>query len=350
MFFGASSLGLGIDIGTTSIKVVELQRIEDAFELKNYAEYRPQSLEQKPLFTESTSFFLFEENLSIILKNLFAAAKIKEREAIISLPVFSTFFTVVEFPMMPLEEIPGAVKFQAHQYIPVPLSEVVLDWQIIEEEVPARNKIKILLVAVPKDIIEKYAKLSQEIEINLKALEIESFALTRALIKENDPSLILDIGGGTSSLTIVDRKIVRVSHSLDFYGLTLTRALSQKLNISLERAEQLKKEKGVKKEVENLIFPILSPIIDKIIFTVEREMNNYRFSSINREIKKIILSGGGSLLPGLPEYISQKLQVKTEIGNPFEDIIYSSSLGKIIKGIGPAFATAVGLAMRNVSS
>lgn len=347
MFFGNPPVGVGVDIGTTSIKIVELQKIGDAFELKNYAEYR-KSLEQKSLLTESTSFFLFEENLAITLKNLLTKAKIKEKGVIISLPVFSSFFTLIEFPAMPPEEISGAVKFQAHQYIPVPLSEVVLDWQIVEEDISSRNKIKILLVAVPKDIIEKYTKLSHDTEINLKALEIESFALVRSLISEEEPSLIFDIGGGTSSLTIVDRKVVRVSHGLDFYGLTLTRSLSKHLNISLERAEKLKKERGIKKQVENLIYPVLAPVIDKIIFVLERELNNYRFLNPNRDIKKIILSGGGALLPGIADYFCQKLKVETEIGNPFKDIIYSTALEEIIKEIGPTFAVAVGLAMRNI--
>jgi type IV pilus assembly protein PilM len=202
---------------------------------------------------------------------------------------------------------------------------------------------------VPKDIIEKYTRLAEDSNLRLEALEIESFAFMRSLIRqEKDPFVILDIGGRASSITIVDGGVIRVSHSLDFYGFTLTRAISQKLNISLERAEELKKRKGIEKGVENLISPILLPIIDKMIFSTERAINTYRSSNPRRELKKIILSGGGALLPGLEEYCSLKLQKKVEIGNPFKDVAYPPVLNEIIKKTGPAFSTAVGLAMQGV--
>lgn len=347
MFFKKQQSSLGIDIGTTSIKIVEFQQNGKSFKLENYGEYRLLSLRQKPLLIESSSFFIFEEDLSNTIKKILREANIKERKAIFSFPIFSSFFTVIEFPMMDFEEIPGAVNFQAHQYIPIPLSEVILDWQIIEEDSYNKERIKVLLVAVPKDIIEKYKKLAEDCNLRLKTLEIESFSLVRSLIKkEKDSFIIIDIGGRTSSITIIDKGIIRISHSLDFCGFNLTKAISKKLNISLERSEELKKKKGIKETGGNLISSSLFPVIDKLIFNVERAIRAYSSSGNKKEIKKIILTGGGALMPGIKEYFALKLQKKTEIENPFEDVFYPPILNETIKEIGPSFSTAVGLAMK----
>lgn len=347
MFFNSQQSSLGIDIGTTSIKIIELQNGGKKFKLKNYGEYRLLSFRQKPLLIESSSFFIFEEDLPNIIKKILKEANIKERKAVFSFPIFSSFFTVVEFPMMGFEEISGAVNFQANQYIPIPLSEVVLDWQIIEEDSYNKEKIKVLLVAVPKDIIEKYKKLAENCNLKLEALEIESFSLARSLVKdEKDLFVIIDIGGRTSSITIIDKGIIRISHSLDFCGFNLTKAISKKLNISLERSEELKRKKGIKQAEGNLISSSLLPVIDKLIFSVERAIHTYSSFGTKREIKKIIFSGGGALLPGIEEYFSSKLQKKVEIGNPFANINYPPILNDIAKEMRPTFSTVAGLAMK----
>ena len=351
MFFKPHSSALGIDIGTSSIKIVELKNEKSYLELENYGEYRPSSLEDKPLLIESSSFFIFEDELSVIIKKILKEAGIKEKKVSFSLPVFSSFFTVVEFPMMNPEEIPGAVNFQAQQYIPVPMEDVVLDWQVIEEVEENRKggKIKILLVAVPKDVIEKYSKLARDSELKLEALEIESFAFTRSLVGESkDPCLILDIGGRTSSVTIVDGGVIRFSHSLDISGFAFTKTISRKLNISIEKAEEIKKTKGIGNTSDDLVASALYSSIDKMIFSIERFINEFHSSNPKKKIGKIILSGGGSLMPGLKEYFLSKLKIEVEAGNPLKDVIYSSALEKFIKELGPFFATSIGLASRSI--
>jgi type IV pilus assembly protein PilM len=348
MLFGTPPSILGIDIGTTSIKIVELQKQGNGIKLKNYGEYQTSS-SKEGLIPVGTNFLAFpEEKIASIIKEIIKEAKIETKEANLSLPVFSGFFTVVELPLMGPEEIPEAVKFQAHQYIPVPVEEVVLDWSIIEEEESLfENKIKVLLVAVPKDLIEKYVKIGKILGFSVKALEVESFAQARALVDEDkNPILLVDIGGKHTSITIIDKGFIRLCYSLDFSSFTLTRALSQRLNISFERAEVFQKEKGIKREVGGMIAPALMPVIDKMIFGTERAMNTYLSHNPKREIQKIILSGGGATMPGLTTYIGSKLKKETVLGAPFSNIEFPLVLKNVLEEMGSRFSTAVGLALR----
>jgi type IV pilus assembly protein PilM len=348
MLFGTPPSILGIDIGTTSIKIVELQKQGKGIKLKNYGVY--QTLSSKTgLIPIGTHFLAFpEDEIANIIKEIIREAKIETKEANLSLPVFSSFFTVIEFPLMGPEEIPEAVKLQAHQYIPVPVEEVVLDWNIIEEEeLLSQNKIKVLLVAIPKDVIEKYLKIGRLLGLTVKTLEVESFAQARALVGEDkNPILLVDIGGRTTGITIVDGGVIRICDSLDFSSFTLTRSLSQKLNISFERAEVFQKEKGLKREVGGIIAPALISVVDKMLFGIERVMNSYLSHNPKREIQKIILLGGGATMPGLATYIGSKLKKETVLGNSFSNIEFPPVLKKALEEIGPSFSTAVGLALR----
>ncbi|HOA47455.1 MAG TPA: type IV pilus assembly protein PilM [Candidatus Pacearchaeota archaeon] len=351
-FFRKSPSILGVDIGTTSIKIVELEKNGKKAKLKNYGEYKTSS-SKEGLMPVSTSFLSFsEDKISSIIKEILEETKIEAREANFSLPVFSSFSTVIELPLMEPEEIPGAIRFQSHQYVPVPVEEVVLDWSIIKEEDLAlsENKMKVLLVAIPKDVIEKYGKIGEAVGLSIKTLELESFAQARAVIGEDkNPVLILDIGGRTTSITIVDQGFIRLCHSLDFSTFSLIEDLSQRLNISFERAEIFCKEKGLKKEIDEIaiVAPVLTSIVDKMIFGIEKAINSYLSNNPQREIEKIILLGGGALIPGISNYISNKLQKETIIGNPFLNIDYPPVLKSVLEEIGPGFATAVGLALRD---
>ncbi|HOK35464.1 MAG TPA: type IV pilus assembly protein PilM [Candidatus Pacearchaeota archaeon] len=350
MLFRKSPSILGIDIGTASVKIVELQKDGKVIKLKNYGEYQSPVFKNELISTENNFLNFSEDRIVNIIKKIIQEAKIETREANFSLPVFSSFFTVIDLPSMEPEEIPEAVRFQANQYIPVPVSEVVLDWTIIEgKELSQNDKIKILLVAVPKEIIEKYANIGKDLGLVVKFLEMENFAQVRALVgQDKSPVLLVDIGGKVTSINIVDEGFIRLCSSVEVSSFSFIRSLSERLSISFERAEALQKEKGLKKEVGGIAASALTPVVDKIIFGIERAMNTYVSHNPKREIQKIILSGGTAKMPGLTDYISSKLKKETIIGNPFlsGNIDFPPVLKSVIEEIGPSFSTAVGLALR----
>ncbi len=340
---------LGIDIGTTSIKVVELSGLRERIKLENYGEIGAQMFYRKPFRTfEKSTLLLSNKDIAKAIGAIFKEAKIENREAVFSIPDFSTFFTFLELPPMTQEEISSAVQFKARQHIPLPLSEVVLDWSIIEEgEVSNREKagIKVLLVAVPHEVINQYQEIARLSQIRLLALEAEVFGLVRSLIKDKKGIITLvDIGAQSTTISIIEKGVLKRTYSFDVSGNELTRLLSKSLDISYNEAEDLKRRHGIGFS-EMKIGRILSPLIDLLLSEIEKISQN-SYKTEGKEIEKVILAGGSALLPGLKEYSSKRLKKTVEIANPFTEIFYSPVLEQTLREIGPSYAIAVGMALR----
>lgn len=351
---------LGIDIGTSSIKVVQLKKEEERFKLENYGEVATAGyLERLDESFQTTSLRKLEAVTREMLTVLFKEAEIEARHTVMAIPIFSTFVSVIEMPEMVEKELSRAIEFEARRYVPIPLAEVVLDWKILESGMikddvssrPFKGK-RILLIAVPKEVVNKYIKIAEALNLKIIALELESFSSARALMNNNLESMcILDIGARATSFTIVDKGLIQMSHSLDVAGAEMTRALATGLDIASKRAEEFKvahglnhtNDLGKREEIKEL----LNIAIDKIIIEVERMVNNYQ-AKTERKVEKLILNGGSAQLTGLAEYIEKKLGIKTVIAGPWSKIDYPDSLENILKKIGPQFSVAAGAAMREI--
>ena len=339
---------LGIDIGTTSIKVVELAGSRTRIKLQNYGEIGPPMFYEKPFRTfEKSTLLLSNQDIAKAIGAIFKEAKIENREAIFSIPDFSTFFTFLELPPMTEEEISSAVQFKARQHVPLPLSGVALDWTIIEGE-PSNHKkpeLKILLVAVPNEVINQYQEIARLSQIRLLALEAEVFGLARSLIKDKKGIIALvDVGAQSTTISVIEKGILKITYSFDVSGNELTRLLSKSLNISYNKAEELKRRHGVGFS-EMQVGRILSPLIDLMLSEVEKISQNF-YQAEGKEVEKVIIAGGSALLPGLKDYSSDRLKKPVEIANPFAEIFYPPVLTQTLKEIGPSYAIAVGMALR----
>jgi len=351
---------LGIDIGASAIKLVELEKEEGRHKLKNYAifslkEYLKEAWYQTP----SESRKLPNKELAEIVKETIKEAKVISQAAYFSLPVYSSFSTLVDFPTMSEKEIETAIPFEAKKYVPVPISEVILDWSIIDS-LGQQKGLQVLLMAVPKKIINHYREVIQLTGLNLSALESEIFSLSRALVGNDKSTVILiDVGARSVSLSIVDDGYIRVIGNLEMGGLKLTKTISQQMNISLEEAEKLKKslsanqaasqprtrEISVSGEQSAQLKEIIHSVLNAVIFEIKKVIDSYQ-SKYNRQVEKCILVGGGVQVPGFIDYFINKLGLEASLGNPFARVIYPPLLEPAIKELGPSLAVAVGLAMR----
>ena len=348
---------LGIDIGTSSIKIVELSLWGERRKLENYGEIEVSALYKKPFRTfEKSTLLLSNQNISRVIKAIIEEAKIKTRQAIFSIPDFSSFFTNFDLPPMTKEELSQAVVYEARRHVPLPLGEVTLDWQVIGGRISNREKteVKILLVAVPNEVINQYQEISEISGLELFALEAEVFGLLRSLVREEEkkPIALVDIGAQTTTCSVIDNKILKTSHSFDLSGNELTEVVSKSLGIDYKRAENLKKKYGIlagqRPDIEKEgIREILLPLIDIILREIEKVSKNFYLTE-RKEIQKVILAGSSALIPGLKEYFQTSLKKEIEIANPFSNIFYPPILEKTLKETGPSFAIAVGMALRGL--
>ena len=349
---------LGIDIGTSSIKVVQLKKSEDKFKLEAYGEISTIGyLERLNDTFQITSLRTLEAVTREMLKILLKKSEATSKQTVMAIPVFSSFVSIIEMPEMAEKELSRAVEFEARRYVPIPLSEVVLDWKIIESGIikddtspkSFRGK-RILLIAVPREVVNKYIKLADALGLKIVALELESFSLSTALVvDEKISACILDIGARATSFTIFDKGTIQMCHSLDVAGAEMTKILATGLGIASKRAEEFKVSHGLNygeiEERRQELRELLNVPIDKIINEIERMMSSYQ-SKTQRKIEKLILNGGSAHLSGLKEYIEKKLNIKTVIADPWSRLVYPPILKETLKKIGPQFSVAIGAAMR----
>lgn len=348
---------LGIDIGTSAVKIIELEKEGGRFALKNYGLFEFQNAEDATQPAESRQFqnILKLPDGEIIwgIKEVLKKAKIKATDAIASIPSFSTFATVIEMPYLSEQDLASSLPFEARKYIPVPLSEVILDWSIIDipkgpVDSARQNAVEVFMAAVPKDETMRYQRIMQGAGLNLRALELENSALIRALLGNDlSPTVIINIGGRSTSIVIVNRGYERVSHSYEVGGFEITKSISRSLNIGLEKAEELKKKLGLKEIDENIINSAMKSLIDMMVFETRKTITNYEESK-SQKISRILLVGGLTNMPNFADYFQQKLNREVFIGNALARVVYPQTLSSVMQELSSTFAVATGLAMREV--
>lgn len=351
-FTGVGSV-LGVDIGTASIKMVELETTRDGYRMRNYGILSNYGhFDRLNEVIQTSTMKLFDKEAVRLIKLLQEQLGTSTRRAVVSLPVFSTFTTLVEMPDMSEGEVAQAIQFKAKQYIPLPIAEVTLDWMPVGERKDENGKIlkQVLIVAVPTEKIEQHQKIFKEAGLNLVALEVESLSLVRSLIKgDRTPTLIIDVGSYSTTVAIAVDGYLKVSDQIDYAGSHLTQALAKGLNINLRRAEELKKQKGLLGTgAEFELSTIMFPFVDVIIKEAERIKERYE-SSYGMRIERVILSGGGANLPGLMEYVEKQTTLPTIIASPFLGVEYDTQLAPVIGELGSVLSVALGLAMRELS-
>lgn len=349
--FLSSRRVLGVDIGTVSVKAIELSRSKSRITVENYGIVTTKEyLERGNEAIQTSSLKLVERDVIQLLKLLLRDMNPKARQAAASLPPFAVFAVPVEIPLMSAEETARTVPFQARQFIPLPLEETAIDWiKIGESENERGGKYQRLLVtAIPKEVIERYKYIFKRAGLSLSVLEVESQALVRILGRSDDPpTLILDIGAASTSVAIMEHGVLKQVAQTDYGGLTLTQAIARNLDVSAWRAEELKKRKGLvgKDRGVDYLSTALIPFLDVIIQEGMRAKAAFE-RSFQKNVERVTLVGGGANMLGIENYITAKTGLAAREPRPFSRFAYASALEPAMPLLNNELALASGLAMR----
>ncbi|MFH1427366.1 MAG: pilus assembly protein PilM [Patescibacteria group bacterium] len=381
-FFKSSKNYIGIDIGSDSIKMIEINKENNRPKLSTYG-----YAENLKNITRNNTETAQKQTADIIV-NIHKQAGFKSRQVIAALHNFSVFSSVISLPRVRESELSNNIILEAKKFVPIPLEEVILDWKIITPQnnnndlnskltvqkeqknnnfdsaaesstkkninilktKPAadNDNIEILLTVAPKKLVRRYINIFKLSKLNLTSLETESFALTRALLyKDNQRAMILDIGSVASDIIIIENGFPIISRSIDVGGITITQAIEKSLNINTARAEQFKRDIGLSAQesqasIRQVIETAFAPVLNEARYSLEL------YKSRDQILDKIILSGGSALLGGLADFISKFLNLKVYIGNPWDKIIYPQELEPVLTEIGPRFTVSIGLALREI--
>ena len=341
-----NNLFLGIDIGDSSIKMVELRRKGKKIFLNNYA------------FSENIGDVKFTriediDYLASVISKVKNKAGITSARAAVSLPTFAVFSSIISLSGVDKKSLAAAVVEEAKKVIPLPLEEMILDWKIIPDangKTPTKGNMRVFLTGSPKKLVRKYIDVFKQAKLNLVSLETETFSLVRSLIG-NDKStvMIVEIGANSTDISIVRESIPVLNRSLAVCASTVTKVLAEKLGMTFAQAEQFKFDLSVslgadsKEELPQLITKTIEPIITEIQY-----MLDFSRSQNGSEIEKIILSGGGAMLLNLADYLSKRLNIKVIIGDPWNRVVCPPELKSVLSEVSAKLAVAIGLGMREI--
>jgi len=359
---------LGIDIGGSSIKLVELKDVNGRPQLVTYG-----FVEFETNILKSNS----PENREAIinaLKHILKEAQVTTDKVLTGLPSFTVFSSIISLPNMSKKELMSAVKWEAKKFVPMPVEEMILDWEIIkdhevtedegtkdgkkekaakEKEKSAQKDMKVLLTAAPRNLVERYVDIFKGADLELVSLETQAFALERSLIgRDKAPIMIVDIGATATDIMVFIDGIPLVTRSLDIGGNNITQTISRSMNISDDRAEQFKRDFGLSSlnNSASRVPKTIEFVISNIVNEIKYVLNLYQNQGNSKPIEKIILCGGSSFLMNLTDYLQNIFNTKVFIGDPWARVMYPVELKPIWEEIGPRFAVAVGFAMRQISS
>jgi type IV pilus assembly protein PilM len=351
---------VGIDIGSSSIKVVQLRKKRGAAVLETYGEL---SLGPYAGVEIGRATQLPPEKLAEALSDIITEANVTTKSAGISIPISASLISLITMPALDESQLKKMVPIEARKYIPVPITEVALDWFVLPEESRrfleqeeseeekvgrATKKVEVLLVAIHKEILSLFGTIMQKVGLEPSFFEIEIFSTIRSVIpRSTAPVMIIDLGAATTKLYIVEYGIIRASHIVTKGSQDVTLGLARALNMSVGQAEELKRKEGLEEGGSREAAEAIMLTVDYLFSEVSRVILQYE-QRYHRSIGEIFLVGGGALLKGMAVRAEKRFETKVSLGLPFARTESPAFLEEVLLATGPNFSVAVGAALRKL--
>ncbi len=362
----------GLDISDLSLKIIKLKKRKKAFALASFGETEigPGIVKDGEVKDESKLAEAIKKAVASV-----SGEKLRTNHVVVSLPEEKSFLQVIQMPKMSAEDLESAIIYEAENYIPMPIEEVYLDFQVIEPLQDHLDHFDVLIVALPKKIVDSYVNSLVVAGLQPVAFEIESQSIARALIKNEisaHPTLIIDLGQTRSNFIIFSGTCVRFTSFVPVSSQIFTQVIAKNLGITFPEAERLKVKYGLEekikvslkddkteiKEEKGQIFESLVPSLVDLIQQIKRHQDYYRSYASHEHLppdkkgaaSSILLCGGGANLKGLLEILILELKNPIELGNPWVNVFPEGKRGTTTLSFEKSlsYTTAIGLALRGV--
>lgn len=339
---------LGIDIGTSSIKVVQVKESRGSAVLETYGEI---ALGPYANAEVGQSVSPTPEKIGEALVDVLREANATSKIGGFSVPLSGSLINVITLPTKDRSALGGMIPIEARKYIPVPISEVALDWFVIPDEeakflsaqgagAKSANSTDVLLVAIHNQVLAKYQLVTEAAKLTPRFFEVEPFSMGRASYEHTTaPAMIIDMGASSTRVYIIEFGIIDVSHTISRGGQDLTLSLAKSMGATFQEAENIKREKGLEgSEVGAAALDFIFAEARRILLTYQRKEG--------KAVSQVVLVGGGASLKGIAEMAAHSFDAKIVIGTPFDKVAAPAFIADVLKGAGPSFASAIGLALR----
>jgi type IV pilus assembly protein PilM len=342
-------LAVGLDIGSSSVKLVQLKEKKGGFQLLAYgaAPLPPEAIVDGALMNSAAIVQAIQE--------LVAQQKVKTREVAIGVRGHSVIIKKISLPRMTQEELDESIQWEAEQYIPFDVKDVNIDTQILTPEGDAAGQMDVLLVAAKKDMINDYTSVCAEAGLTATVVDVDAFAVQNAFEKNYEQSgsetvVLINVGAAVSNINVISRGVTTFTRDITMGGNAFTEEIQKQLNISYDEAEALKvggqgeSDAVVPQEVERVI----QGVAEQMGGEIQRSLDFYASTAADGKVSKVFLSGGTARVPALFKVVEGRANVPVEILNPFKNIEVDNRKfdPAVILSAAPSAAVGVGLALR----
>jgi type IV pilus assembly protein PilM len=360
---------LGVDIGASSVKVVEFESKKGRATLLTYG------YAELPTVEASNTMFEDPKATGELIAKVCKEAGCKSTSAMAALPTSNVFSSILSIPEVADKKLrQAAVDAEVGKLTPLPLNEMITQTTFLDSDKkkkkdkknkktdgagdkPAKKDktFRALVTGSAKTFIQKYIEIFKVAKLNLQAIDTESLALIRALIgKDMGVIMLLDVGSKRTNIMIVEKGVPFVSRSINIGGNTVTQHLMQTMSMPEEDAERMKRDLGVSASgaselaggLPNVLEPIMLPLVNEIRYAFQLYAGMELAES--KDVEKIIVTGGSSHLPRVTEYLAETLNMNVYRGDPWARVVYPADLSAVLEEIGPRMSVAIGLAMREI--
>jgi type IV pilus assembly protein PilM len=350
MIWGGKKDVIGLDIGSSSIKMVELKEGKGGFRL--------QSLGMTPLPPEAIVDGALMDSVTVVeaIKEVVDTGKVKTKNTVISVSGHSVIVKKITLPLMTEAELEESIQWEAERYIPFDINDVNLDFQILGYGSENAEQMDVILVAAKKDIVHDYVSVVMEAGLNPVIVDVDAFALENMLevnyerSEEESMVVIANIGASVTNISILRKNVTAFTRDVFKGGNQITEDIQRQFHVDHEEAEKIKAGLKVDGVPEEVLERLLRAGSEALAAEIGSSIDYFQSTSGSEKVAKIYLSGGGAKLKYLDTLLQDQIDLPVELINPFKKIQYSEKQFDVgyLREVGPMMAVAVGLATRKV--
>lgn len=347
--FGKGKQLIGLDIGTSAVKMVVLKE-----QIKGYS---LQALGYEPLPPEAIVDGAIMDSAIVIeaIQKIVKDQKIRKKNVALSVSGHAVIVKKITLPKMSQEELDESILWEAEQYIPFDIEDVNIDFHIIEDRNVGGNEMEVILVAAKKDKVNDYTNLVRQAGLIPMVVDVDGFAIGNQYeinynIEPDRVIALIDIGAGVMNINIMQGQQHMLYRDISMGGNQFSDAIQKELNVTYQQAEEIKRGgviDGVSREVAE---DVINSVAEDLSHEIQRSFDYFKATSSTTGIDQVVLTGGCSKLKngGIAGFLSDRLGVEVAIGNPLQNIAYNPKKidPTFIEEVGPMYAVAVGLAIR----
>ena len=348
--FGRSKSVVGLDVGSSAVKAVELKAVGKGYKVVAFGNepIPPDSIVDGAIIDGGV--------VSDAIRRLFEQRGIKTKDVAASLSGSAVIVKKITLPLMTDAELAESIYWEAEQYIPFDIQDVNLDYQVTEAgDAEGRGTMEVLLVAAKKEKIADYtAVISQAGRVPV-VVDVDAFALQNAYeanygVHPDEVVVLLNAGASAININILTGDQSVFTRDISIGGNAYTEALQKELSLSLEQADMLKKGVPVAGAQFDDAQPVLRAVSDNLMLEIQKTFDFFKATAASDRIDRIILSGGGAQVDGFTGGLGERFDAPVEVFNPFKQIAFDEKKfgDRTAAEIGPTVAVAVGLALRRV--